>query len=448
MFDDLSSKFSEAFKSLSGKGRISEVNIAETVREIRRALLDADVNYDVAREFTRRIKETAEGEAVISKVSPGQMFTKIVYDELVRILGREKEEIKFSSNPPTIILMSGLQGSGKTTFSAKLANLLKQQGKKPMLAAADVYRPAAVEQLKTLGNQIGVPVFSIEEKNAIKVATEALIACKKAVCDVLIVDTAGRLHIDEAMMTEVAKIKEILKPHETLFVVDSMTGQDAVNTARDFNARIDFDGVVLSKLDGDTRGGAALSVTYVVEKPIKYMSTGEKMDAISEFYPDRMAQRILGMGDVISLVERAQQQIDEEQAAKINAKIRSNTFNLEDFLDQLQQIKKLGSMKDLMAMIPGMGSAMKDLPMDDNALKPIEAIIHSMTLKERRNPDIINASRRKRIAEGSGTSVKDVNDLLKQFEQMRKMMKSMTNMGKMGRMMQGLGGLGRSLPRR
>jgi signal recognition particle subunit SRP54 len=448
MFDDLSSKFSEAFKSLSGKGRISEVNIAETVREIRRALLDADVNYDVAREFTRRIKETAEGEAVISKVSPGQMFTKIVYDELVRILGREKEEIKFSSNPPTIILMSGLQGSGKTTFSAKLANLLKQQGKKPMLAAADVYRPAAVEQLKTLGNQIGVPVFSIEEKNAIKVATEALIACKKAMCDVLIVDTAGRLHIDEAMMTEVAKIKEILKPHETLFVVDSMTGQDAVNTARDFNARIDFDGVVLSKLDGDTRGGAALSVTYVVEKPIKYMSTGEKMDAISEFYPDRMAQRILGMGDVISLVERAQQQIDEEQAAKINAKIRSNTFNLEDFLDQLQQIKKLGSMKDLMAMIPGMGSAMKDLPMDDNALKPIEAIIHSMTLKERRNPDIINASRRKRIAEGSGTSVKDVNDLLKQFEQMRKMMKSMTNMGKMGRMMQGLGGLGRSLPRR
>jgi signal recognition particle subunit SRP54 len=317
-----------------------------------------------------------------------------------------------------------------------------------MLAAADVYRPAAVEQLKTLGNQIGVPVFSIEEKNAIKVATEALIACKKAMCDVLIVDTAGRLHIDEAMMTEVAKIKEILKPHETLFVVDSMTGQDAVNTARDFNARIDFDGVVLSKLDGDTRGGAALSVTYVVEKPIKYMSTGEKMDAISEFYPDRMAQRILGMGDVISLVERAQQQIDEEQAAKINAKIRSNTFNLEDFLDQLQQIKKLGSMKDLMAMIPGMGSAMKDLPMDDNALKPIEAIIHSMTLKERRNPDIINASRRKRIAEGSGTSVKDVNDLLKQFEQMRKMMKSMTNMGKMGRMMQGLGGLGRSLPRR
>ena len=448
MFDDLSSKFSEAFKSLSGKGRISEVNIAETVREIRRALLDADVNYDVAREFTRRIKETAEGEAVISKVSPGQMFTKIVYDELVRILGREKEEIKFSSNPPTIILMSGLQGSGKTTFSAKLANLLKQQGKKPMLAAADVYRPAAVEQLKTLGNQIGVPVFSIEEKNAIKVATGALIACKKAMCDVLIVDTAGRLHIDEAMMTEVAKIKEILKPHETLFVVDSMTGQDAVNTARDFNARIDFDGVVLSKLDGDTRGGAALSVTYVVEKPIKYMSTGEKMDAISEFYPDRMAQRILGMGDVISLVERAQQQIDEEQAAKINAKIRSNTFNLEDFLDQLQQIKKLGSMKDLMAMIPGMGSAMKDLPMDDNALKPIEAIIHSMTLKERRNPDIINASRRKRIAEGSGTSVKDVNDLLKQFEQMRKMMKSMTNMGKMGRMMQGLGGLGRSLPRR
>lgn len=317
-----------------------------------------------------------------------------------------------------------------------------------MLAAADVYRPAAVEQLKTLAGQINVPVYSIEEKNAVRVATEALDACKKAMCDVLIVDTAGRLHVDEEMMSEVAKIKSILKPHETLFVVDAMTGQDAVNTAREFNQRIDFDGVVLSKLDGDTRGGAALSVTYVVEKPIKFMSTGEKLDAISVFYPDRMAQRILGMGDVISLVERAQQQIDEEQAKKLNTKIRSNTFNLEDFLDQLQQIKRMGSMKDLLAMIPGMGNAMKDLPIDDDAFKPIEAIIRSMTFEERRNPDKINGSRRKRIADGSGTTVRDVNDLLKQFEQMRKMMKQMSGMGKMGKAMKGLTGLGMPGPRR
>lgn len=448
MFDDLSSKFTDAFKSLSGKNRISEVNIAETVREIRRALLDADVNYDVAREFTRRIKEAAEGEGVISKVSPGQMFTKIVYDELVRILGKEKEDIRMAANPPTVILIAGLQGSGKTTFTAKLANHLKSQGYKPMLAAADVYRPAAVEQLKTLAAQINVPVYSIDEKNAVRVATEALDACKKAMCDVLIVDTAGRLHVDEEMMSEVSKIKSILKPHETLFVVDAMTGQDAVNTAREFNKRIDFDGVVLSKLDGDTRGGAALSVTYVVEKPIKFMSMGEKLDAISVFYPDRMAQRILGMGDVISLVERAQQHIDEEQAKKLNSKIRSNTFNLEDFLDQLQQIKRMGSMKDLLAMIPGMGNAMKDLPIDDDAFKPIEAIIRSMTLDERRNPDKINASRRKRVASGSGTTVRDVNDLIKQFEQMRKMMKQVSGMGKMGKTMQGLAGMGLPSPRR
>lgn len=442
MFDDLSEKFSSAFKSLSGKSRISEVNIAETVREIRRALLDADVNYDVAREFTRRVKEAAEGEGVISTVSPGQMFTKIVYDELVRILGKQKEDIRMASNPPTVILIAGLQGSGKTTFAAKLARLLKEQKHTPMLAAADVYRPAAVDQLKTLAGQIDVPVYSIEEKDAVRVATEALAAAKKAACDVLIVDTAGRLHVDEEMMAEVAKIKQILKPNETLFVVDAMTGQDAVNTAREFNQRIDFDGVVLSKLDGDTRGGAALSVTYVVEKPIKFMSTGEKLDAVAVFHPDRMAQRILGMGDVISLVERAQQQIDEAEAAKLNSKIRSNTFNLEDFLDQMQQIKRMGSMKDLLGMIPGMSAALKDMPIEDDALKPIEAIIRSMTLQERRNPDIINGSRRRRIATGSGTDVRDVNDLLKQFEQMRKMMKSVTKMGRMGQALKGLPGMG------
>lgn len=447
MFDDLSQKFSSAFKSLSGKSRISEVNVAETVREIRRALLDADVNYDVAREFTRRVKEAAEGESVISSVSPGQMFTKIVYDELVRILGKQVEPIRMASNPPTVILIAGLQGSGKTTFAAKLANMLKEQKHTPMLAAADVYRPAAVDQLKTLAGQIGVPVYSIEEKNAVRVATEALEAAKKAACDVLIVDTAGRLHVDEEMMAEVAKIKELLRPNETLFVVDAMTGQDAVNTAREFNQRIDFDGVVLSKLDGDTRGGAALSVTYVVEKPIKFMSTGEKLDAVAVFHPDRMAQRILGMGDVISLVERAQQQIDEEEAARLNTKIRSNTFNLEDFLGQMQQIKRMGSFKDLIGMIPGMGNALKDVPIDDDAFKPIEAIIRSMTVEERRNPDIINGSRRKRIATGSGTNVRDVNDLLKQFEQMRKMMKSVSKMGAMGKMgaaMKGLPGMGQT----
>jgi signal recognition particle subunit SRP54 len=436
MFDDLSGKLNTVFKSLSGQAKISDVNIAETVREIRRALLDADVNLEVAKEFTRRVKEEAEGAGVLSSVSPGQMFTKIVYDELVRTLGTAKEDIRLSNVPPTVILIAGLQGSGKTTFAAKLAKYLKEKKHTPMLAAADVYRPAAVDQLKTLAASINVPVYSIVEKDAVRVAKEAYDAARKAACSVLIVDTAGRLHVDEDMMSEVARIKEILKPNEILFVVDSMTGQDAVNTAKAFNTRINFDGVVLTKLDGDTRGGAALSIRQVVEKPIKFISTGEKLDALSEFYPDRMAQRILGMGDVVSLVEKAQEQFDEKEAQILRKKISTNKFTLNDFYAQMQQIKKMGSMKDLMGMIPGMSQATKNIEMDDNMLKPIEAIILSMTPDERDNPDVLNASRRRRIADGSGTSVKAVNDLLKNFEQMKKMMRSLSGMGGMGRAMQ------------
>lgn len=436
MFDDLSGRLNTVFKNLSGQARISDVNIAETVREIRRALLDADVNLEVAKEFTRRVKEEAEGAGVLSSVSPGQMFTKIVYDELVRTLGTAKEDIRLSNVPPTVILIAGLQGSGKTTFAAKLAKHLKDKKHTPMLAAADVYRPAAVDQLKTLAASIHVPVYSIVEKDAVRVAKEAYDAARKAACSVLIVDTAGRLHVDEDMMSEVARIKEILKPNEILFVVDSMTGQDAVNTAKAFNTRINFDGVVLTKLDGDTRGGAALSIRQVVEKPIKFISTGEKLDALSEFYPDRMAQRILGMGDVVSLVEKAQEQFDEKEAQNLRKKISTNKFTLNDFYAQMQQIKKMGSMKDLMGMIPGMSQATKNIEMDDNMLKPIEAIILSMTPDERDNPDVLNASRRRRIAEGSGTSVKAVNDLLKNFEQMKKMMRSLSGMGGMGRAMQ------------
>lgn len=436
MFDDLSGKLNTVFKSLSGQAKISDVNIAETVREIRRALLDADVNLEVAKEFTRRVKEEAEGAGVLSSVSPGQMFTKIVYDELVRTLGTAKEDIRLSNVPPTVILIAGLQGSGKTTFAAKLAKYLKEKKHTPMLAAADVYRPAAVDQLKTLAASINVPVYSIVEKDAVRVAKEAYDAARKAACSVLIVDTAGRLHVDEDMMSEVARIKEILKPSEILFVVDSMTGQDAVNTAKAFNERINFDGVVLTKLDGDTRGGAALSIRQVVEKPIKFISTGEKLDALSEFYPDRMAQRILGMGDVVSLVEKAQEQFDEKEAQILRKKISTNKFTLNDFYAQMQQIKKMGSMKDLMGMIPGMSQATKNIEMDDNMLKPIEAIILSMTPDERDNPDVLNASRRRRIADGSGTSVKAVNDLLKNFEQMKKMMRSLSGMGGMGRAMQ------------
>ncbi len=438
MFDDLSTKLESAFKSISGQSKISDVNIAQTVREIRRALLDADVNYDVAREFTGKIKEEAMGSGVLTSVSPGQQFTKVVYDNLVEMLGKERVDITFAQTPPTVILIAGLQGSGKTTFTGKLAKYLKSQGKSPMLAAADVYRPAAVEQLKTLAEQVDVPVYSIEEKDARKVAKEALQAAKQQACDTLIIDTAGRLHVDETMMNEVSDIKNIVNPHEILFVVDSMTGQDAVNTAKEFNERINFDGVVLTKLDGDTRGGAALSIKTVVDKPIKFVSTGEKLDTLSPFFPDRMAQRILGMGDVVSLVEKAQEQYDEKEAKKLQSQITSDSFNLEDFYAQLQQIKKMGSMKDLMGMLPGMNKSLKDVDIDDNALKPIEAIINAMTPEERKNPNLLNGSRRKRIAKGSGTSVRDVNDLIKQFSQMKKMMKTMSKMGKMGRAMQGL----------
>ena len=438
MFEDLSDKLGSAFQSLSGHGKISDVNIAETVREIRRALLDADVNYEVARSFTNKVKDEAMESGVLTGVSAGQQFTKIVYDELVTILGEEHEGVRFANTPPTIILIAGLQGSGKTTFTAKLAKYLKEQNHTPLLAAADVYRPAAIDQLKTLAEQIDVPVYSIEEKDAVRVAREAVQEAKKTACDVVIIDTAGRLHVDETMMNEVAEIKQKIKPNEILFVVDSMTGQDAVNTAREFNQRIDFNGVVLTKLDGDTRGGAALSITSVVEKPIKFVSTGEKLDALAEFYPDRMAQRILGMGDVVSLVEKAQKQYDEKQAAKLQKKIRSNDFNLEDFLEQLQQIKKMGSITDLVGMLPGVNQALKDVEVDDDAFKPIEAIINSMTVEERQNPDVLNGSRRRRIAQGSGTTVREVNELLKQFEQMKKMMKTMSKMGRMGRTMQGL----------
>ncbi|MFU8859902.1 MAG: signal recognition particle protein [Cyclonatronaceae bacterium] len=438
MFDDLSSKLQSAFKSISGQAKITEINIAETVREIRRALLDADVNYDVAREITRRVKEEAENSDVLNSVSPGQQFTKIVYDELVRVLGGQQEEIRFANVPPTVILIAGLQGSGKTTFAAKLAKYLKSQKHVPMLAAADVYRPAAIDQLKTLASQIDVPVYSIEEKDALKVAKGALAEARKQACDVLIIDTAGRLHVDAEMMNEVSEIKKAVNPNEILFVVDSMTGQDAVNTAREFNQRLDFDGVVMTKLDGDTRGGAALSIRTVVDKPIKFVGTGEKMDAISPFYPDRMAQRILGMGDVVSLVEKAQQEFDEEQARSLQSKIRTDKFNLDDFYNQLQQVKKLGSMQDIVGMIPGMNNALKGVEIEDDALKPIEAIISSMTPGEKESPHIINASRKRRIAKGSGTTVREVNDLLRQFEQMKKMMKTMTKMNKMGRAVQGL----------
>ncbi|MEX2656327.1 MAG: signal recognition particle protein [Balneolales bacterium] len=438
MFEDLSGKLESAFKSVTGQARLSDINVAETVREIRRALLDADVNYEVARTITASIKEKALGQGVLASVTPGQQFTKIVYDELVQVLGNENEGIAYSQVSPTIILIAGLQGSGKTTFAAKLAKWLKDQGKNPMLAAADVYRPAAVDQLKTLGGQIDIPVYSIEEKNALKVARESIKEAKKKARDVLIIDTAGRMHVDEHMMGEVADIKKVVNPSEILFVVDSMTGQDAVNTAKAFNERISFNGVVLTKLDGDTRGGAAISIKSVVNKPIKFISTGEKLDTIAPFYPDRMAQRILGMGDVLSLVEKAQQQYDEVQAKKLQSKITSDAFNLEDFYGQLQQIKKMGSMRDLVGMIPGMSKQLGNAEVDDDALKSVEAIINSMTIEERRKPQLLNGSRRKRIANGSGTTVREVNDLLKQFSQMKKMMKTMTKMNRMGRAMEGL----------
>ncbi|ARA91723.1 MAG: signal recognition particle protein [Bacteroidetes bacterium] len=438
MFESLSEKLEGALKTVTGQGRITELNIATTMREIRRALLDADVNYQVARDFTERVKEKALGGEVLRSVSPGQQLVKIVYDELVHFLGETHHGIELAPVPPTIILVAGLQGSGKTTFCGKLARYYKRKGRAPMLAAADVYRPAAVDQLKKLAESIGVPVYALEEdgqvvQDAVRVASEAVAEARRNARDILIIDTAGRMHIDERMMQEVQDIKAAVEPHEILFVVDSMTGQDAVNTAREFNERLDFDGVVLTKLDGDTRGGAALSIRSVVHKPIKFASTGEKLDALTEFYPDRMAQRILGMGDVVSFVERAQEQFDEKQAARLQKKIRTEEFNLEDFYEQLQRIKKMGSLKDLLGMIPGMGRQIRDLDVDDDAFKHIEAIISSMTVEERLNPQIINGSRRRRIARGCGLEVHDVNQLLKQFREMKKMMKTMTKLMGKGR---------------
>lgn len=447
MFEDLSSKLDNAVQSLKGEAKISDINIAETVREIRRALLDADVNYEVAKTFTNHIKDRAMGEDVLTSVNPGQQFTKIVYDEMVEMFGQEREDIAVAHTPPTVILIAGLQGSGKTTFSAKLAKYLKEENNRnPILAAADVYRPAAINQLKTLADSIGVPVYSIGQKDAVRAAKEAVSMAKSLALDTVIIDTAGRMHVDAAMMDEIAQIKEAVQPNETLFVVDSMTGQDAVNTAKEFNETINFDGVVLTKLDGDTRGGAALSIKTVVQKPIKFVSTGEKLDALSPFYPDRMAQRILGMGDVVSLVEKAQKEFDEKEAEKLQKKIKSDSFDLEDFRQQLQQVKNMGSISDLVGMIPGADKALQDQEIDEDSFKPIEAIINSMTPEERHNPDILNATRRRRIANGSGTKVREVNDLMKQFNQMKKMMKSFSGMGKIGQMMQGMKGVKGNLP--
>lgn len=429
MFENLSSKLDRAVKTIKGQGKITEVNVATTVKEIRRALIDADVNYKVAKDVTDSIREKALGRDVLIAVSPGQLLTKIVAEELTELMGESNVPIDQSGNPNTI-LISGLQGSGKTTFSGKLASSLKKQGRTVLLAACDIYRPAAIDQLKVLGEQIGVEVYAEpENKNAVQIANNAVKYAKDHGKKTLIIDTAGRLAVDEQMMNEISDLKKNLNPHETLFVVDAMTGQDAVNTAKTFNQRLDFDGVVLTKLDGDTRGGAALSIRKEVEKPIKFISTGEKMDAIDLFHPDRMANRILGMGDVVSLVEKAQQNFDQEEARKLNKKIKKNQFGFDDFLSQMEQIKKMGSLKDLMGMIPGVGKAVKDIDIDDDSLKPIEAIIKSMTPEERTNPDLINGSRRQRIAKGSGTTVQEVNQLLKQFNQMRKMMKTMNKMG-------------------
>ena len=430
MFENLSDRLEHSFKILKGEGKITEINVAETLKDVRRALLDADVNYKVAKQFTDTVKQKALGMNVLQAVKPGQMMVKIVHDELAELMGGTAVELQLT-NRPAIILMSGLQGSGKTTFSGKLANLLKtKQNKNPLLVACDVYRPAAIEQLKVVGAAIEVPVYSEpESKNVVEIANHAIAEAKAKNYNVVIVDTAGRLAVDEQMMNEIASLKEAIHPDETLFVVDSMTGQDAVNTAKEFNDRLDFDGVVLTKLDGDTRGGAALSIRTVVTKPIKFVGTGEKMEAIDVFHPERMADRILGMGDIVSLVERAQEQFDEKQAKELEKKIRKNKFDFNDFMSQIQQIKKMGNIEDLAAMIPGVGKAIKDVDIDDNAFKSIEAIINSMTPKERSNPDLINQSRRKRIAMGSGTKMDEVNRLMKQFDQTRKMMKMVTGMG-------------------
>lgn len=434
MFQNLQDKLNGAFKTLKGKGRITDVNIAVTIKEIRRALMDADVNYKVAKDVTDRVKQKAIDRKVMIAVEPGQLFVKIVQEELTELMGGMAQTINYQGSP-TVILIAGLQGSGKTTFSGKFANYLKKQGKQVLLVACDVYRPAAITQLQVLGEQIGVEVYAeLDNKDAVSIAKNGVAAAKTKGKSIVIVDTAGRLAVDEVMMAEIENIKKTISPSEILFVVDSMTGQDAVNTAKTFNERLDFDGVVLTKLDGDSRGGAALSVRAVVEKPIKFMSTGEKMEDLEIFHPDRMASRILGMGDVISLVERAQQAFDEDEARKMNKKMRENSFDLNDFLGQLQQIKKMGNIKDVMGMIPGMGSAVKDLDISNDSFKPIESIIHSMTPKERELPDIIDGNRRKRIANGSGRTVQEVNNLLKQFEQMKKMMKKFNKMPQNGKM--------------
>ncbi|WP_161891088.1 signal recognition particle protein [Pontibacter russatus] len=445
MFDNLSNKLEQAFKTLKGQGSITEINVAQTIKEVRRALVDADVNYKVAKTVTDKIKDEAMGRDVLIAVSPGQLMVKIVHEELTELMGGQKQDINLKGDP-AIILIAGLQGSGKTTFTGKLANHIKRQGRSVLVAACDVYRPAAINQLQVLAEQVGVEAYTEpEKKNPVQIALNAIEHARKTNKKVVIIDTAGRLAVDEAMMKEIAEIKQAVKPSETLFVVDSMTGQDAVNTAKTFNERINFDGVVLTKLDGDSRGGAALSIRAVVEKPIKFISTGEKMEALDLFYPDRMAQRILGMGDVISLVERAQQAFDEDEAKRINKKIRKNQFNFDDFLTQLEQIKKMGDIKDLVGMIPGVGKALKDVEIDEGAFKPIEAIIRSMTPAERENPDMISGSRRQRIAKGSGTDITQVNNLMKQFNDMRKMMRSMNKMsGKRG----GLGNLANMMKQR
>ena len=430
MFENLSERLERSFKILKGEGKITEINVAETLKDVRKALLDADVNYKVAKQFTDTVKQKAMGMNVLTAIKPSQLMVKIVHDELAELMGGKAVELKLEGRP-AIVLMSGLQGSGKTTFSGKLANMLKtKQHKNPLLVACDVYRPAAIQQLHVVGESVGVPVYSEpDNKNVVEIAQNAIREAKQKNYNVVIIDTAGRLAVDEEMMNEIATLKQAVQPDETLFVVDSMTGQDAVNTAKEFNDRLDFDGVVLTKLDGDTRGGAALSIRTVVTKPIKFVGTGEKMEALDVFHPERMADRILGMGDIVSLVERAQEQFDEEEAKRLEKKIRKNKFDFDDFMGQIQQIKKMGNIKDLASMIPGVGKALKDVDIDDNAFKGIEAIIQSMTPKERQNPDIINQSRKLRIAKGSGTKIEEVNRLLKQFDQTRKVMRMMTGAG-------------------
>ena len=444
MFEYISERLERSFKILKGEGKITEINVAETLKDVRRALLEADVNFKVAKQFTDEVKAKAMGQNVINAIKPGELMVKIVHDELARLMGGDTAQVNLSGNP-TVILMSGLQGSGKTTFSGKLARKLKsEQGKRPLLVACDVYRPAAIDQLKVLAEQIGVPVYTEDgNKNPVEIAENAIRHAKANHLDLVIIDTAGRLAVDEQMMQEIAAIKKAVKPQETLFVVDSMTGQDAVNTAKEFNDRLDFDGVVLTKLDGDTRGGAALSIRTVVTKPIKFVGTGEKLDALDLFHPSRMADRILGMGDIVSLVEKAQNAYDEKQARELQRKIAKNQFNFNDFLQQIQQIQKMGNLKELASMIPGVGKAIKDIDIDDNAFKGIEAIIRSMTEEERQHPEIINGSRRKRIAKGSGTDIQEVNRLIKQFEEARKMMKAVTGIKNPMSLMRGMRGMRR-----